>query len=108
MKLITKELLKRFEEVGSQIGSENPIIIAKFIPPLLDGVFYATDYDTDKKAFYGYFIDVEHKRYLNCFFTDKSLQVQVSSHCFSAKRDWDFKEIYLSELQNSLSCILKD
>ena len=107
MKLLTKELLERFKEVGSQINSENPIIIAKFIPPLLDGMFYATDYDADRKAFYGYFIDVEHKRYLNCYFTDKSLQVQLSSHYFSAKRDWDFKEIYLSELQYSLSCIFK-
>lgn len=107
MKLLTKELLKRFEEVGSQIDSENPIIIAKFIPPLIDGMFYATDYDTDRKAFYGYFVDVERGRYLNCYFTEKSLQVEVSLYHFSAKRDWDFKEIYLSELQDSLSCIFK-
>lgn len=108
MKLLTKELLERFEEVGFQFNHDNPIIIAKFITPLFAGNFYATGYDTKQESFYGYFIDVEHGEYLECYFTEESIQGKLFSHDFSAKRDLDFKEIHLSGLLESLSCRLKD
>ena len=34
MKLLTKELLKRFEKVGRQEDAKDPIVIAKFFNPL--------------------------------------------------------------------------
>ena len=54
MKLITKEIEKRFEEVGSQDGVEDPIVIAKFFNPVGAGNWYATEYDPITKIFFGY------------------------------------------------------
>ena len=36
MKLITKELENRFQEIGDQTLSSNPIVVAKFINPRSD------------------------------------------------------------------------
>mgnify|MGYP001768214375 FL=1 len=54
MKLLTKELLKRFEQVGRQEDSKDPIIIAKFFNPAGAGTWYATEYDPIDKLFFGY------------------------------------------------------
>ena len=54
MKLLTKELLKRFEQVGRQEGSKDPIVIAKFFNPAGAGTWYATEYDPIEKLFFGY------------------------------------------------------
>ncbi len=54
MKLLTKELLKRFGEVGSQETDSDPIVIAKFFNPSGAGTWYATEYDPTDKIFFGY------------------------------------------------------
>jgi len=54
MKLLTKELLERFEKVGSQQEVEDPIIIAKFFNPVGAGTWYATEYDPENRIFFGY------------------------------------------------------
>jgi hypothetical protein len=54
MQLLTKELLKRFERVGRQEDSANPIVIAKFFNPTGAGTWYATEYDPESKEFFGY------------------------------------------------------
>ena len=54
MKLITKELEKRFKEVGSQDGDKDPIVIAKFFNPTGAGTWYATEYDPENRIFFGY------------------------------------------------------
>lgn len=54
MKLLTKELLKRFGEVGSQETDSDPIVIAKFYNPSGAGTWYATEYDPTDKIFFGY------------------------------------------------------
>lgn len=54
MKLLTKKLLKRFEEVGRQENKKDPIVIAKFFNPTGIGTWYATEYDPDYKEFFGY------------------------------------------------------
>lgn len=54
MKLLTKELLKRFTEVGSQETVADPIVIAKFFNPTGAGTWYATEYDPDTEMFFGY------------------------------------------------------
>ena len=53
MKLLTKELLKRFEQIGRQEQSSNPIVIAKFFNPTGAGTWYATEYDPSTKEFFG-------------------------------------------------------
>ena len=54
MRLMTKELEKRFAEVGSQAEVEDPVIVAKFFNPAGRGTWYATEYDTTRKIFFGY------------------------------------------------------
>ena len=54
MKLLTKELLKRFEQVGRQEDSSDPLVIAKFFNPCGAGTLYATEYDPNDKIFFGF------------------------------------------------------
>jgi hypothetical protein len=54
MKLLTKELLARFKQVGSQEDVKDPIVIAKFFNPTGIGNWYATEYDPKEQIFFGY------------------------------------------------------
>jgi hypothetical protein len=54
MQLLTKELEKRFAEVGCQSEENDPLIVAKFFNPCGAGTWYATEYDPERKEFYGY------------------------------------------------------
>jgi len=50
MRLMTKELEKRFAQVGSQRDVKDPVIIAKFFTS--DGaLWYATEYNPGSKRF---------------------------------------------------------
>lgn len=53
MKLITKELEKRFREVGRQ-DVPAPIVIAKFFNPCGPGTWHATEYDSSNNICFGY------------------------------------------------------
>ena len=54
MKLLTKELEKRFAEIGSQEANENAIVVAKFFNASGPGTWYATEYNPKEKLFFGY------------------------------------------------------
>ena len=54
MKLLTDELIKRFEKVGRQEEVKDPVIIAKFFNPTGAGTWFATEYDPQRKDFFGY------------------------------------------------------
>jgi len=54
MKLLTKQVEKRFAEVGSQEKEKDPLVIAKFFNPQGPGTWYATEYDPRAKIFFGY------------------------------------------------------
>ena len=54
MKLLTKTLEKRFSQVGSQAEERDPLIIAKFFNPAGAGTWYASEYDPDRRIFFGY------------------------------------------------------
>jgi len=54
MRLLTKALEKRFAEIGSQENVEDPVIVAKFFNPAGAGTWYATEYDTERRLFFGY------------------------------------------------------
>ena len=54
MRLMTKELEKRFSQVGSQEEVEDPVIVAKFFNPQGAGTWYATEYDPKEEMFFGY------------------------------------------------------
>ena len=54
MRLLTKELERRFAQVGSQEKVKDPVIIAKFFNPCGAGTWYATEYDPKTQTFFGY------------------------------------------------------
>ncbi len=54
MKLITKELIERFQEVGDQSELENPLFIAKFFNPCGSETWYASEYDSTQNICFGY------------------------------------------------------
>ena len=54
MKLMTKKLLERFTQVGSQAEERDPLIIAKYFNPCGAGTWYATEYDPKTRIFFGY------------------------------------------------------
>jgi hypothetical protein len=54
MKLLTQELLKRFERVGRQEEVKDPVVIAKFFNPVGAGTWFATEYDQKEKIFFGF------------------------------------------------------
>ena len=54
MRLMTKALERRFDEIGSQAENHDPVIVAKFFNPIGRGTWYATEYDPKNKTFFGY------------------------------------------------------
>ena len=54
MKLLTEELINRFDEIGHQQEVEDPIVICKFFNPTGIGNWFATEYDPTDKIFFGY------------------------------------------------------
>jgi len=54
MKLLTKELEKRFAKIGSQEKEEDPIVVAKFFNAGGAGTWWATEYNPKEKIFFGY------------------------------------------------------
>lgn len=54
MKLLTKELKKRFKKVGDQSNESNPIVIAKLFNPCGAGTWYLTEYDPETRIAFGY------------------------------------------------------
>ena len=54
MELITKELIKRFKEVGSQENESDPIVVIKFFNSCGAGTWFATEYNEKDKIFFGY------------------------------------------------------
>jgi hypothetical protein len=54
MKLLTQDLVDRFQQIGRQEDKSDPLIIAKFFNPTGAGTWYATEYNPSDKTFFGY------------------------------------------------------
>ena len=90
MKLITPELIKRFNEVGDQSEVKNPLIIAKFFNPCGSQTWYATEYSSETTICYGYVTGMWEDEW-GTFSIDelKSLKLPFG---MSIERDIHFKE----------------
>lgn len=61
MRLFTEQDLKRFETIGSQYATDNPIILVKLIAhPPFPATWYITSYDPDTAEVNGY-VQGKHK-----------------------------------------------
>lgn len=55
MKLMTKEIEKRFNEIGCQDGKgEDAVVVLKIFNPTGAGTWYLTEYDPDNRLFFGF------------------------------------------------------
>lgn len=100
MKLLTKELEKRFTQVGSQeeVEASDKIIIAKFFNPAGAGTWYATEYDPATKEFFGYVsIFGDHNDEWG-YFSLVELESIVGTFGLGIERDLHFGEKKFSEV----------
>ncbi|EKD25001.1 MAG: hypothetical protein ACD_80C00131G0004 [uncultured bacterium (gcode 4)] len=56
MKLLDEKLISRFRQIGEQIHTKNPLILAKFYAPWNDWEWLVSEYYPEANAFYGYVI----------------------------------------------------
>lgn len=57
MKLLTRKLEKRFEQIGCQDGKDlDAIIIVKFFAPVGSWAWFATEYNPENQVFFGFVI----------------------------------------------------
>jgi len=96
MKLLTKELEKRFGDIGSQETIKDPIIIAKFFDPTGSWTWYATEYNPEEKLFFGIVHGFEKE--LGYFSLDELEQLR-GKFGLGIERDLHFQEKLLSELK---------
>lgn len=97
MKLLTKDLEKRFKEIGSQENEKDPIVIAKFFNPCGAGTWYATEYDPETKTFFGYVELLEGE--LGYFSLEELENINLPLG-LKIERDLYTKEKRLSEYKN--------
>ena len=54
MEFFTEKQKKRFKEVGSQMESYNPTVIAKIVDPINNAQWYITEYYPEQNLCYAY------------------------------------------------------
>jgi len=101
MKLLTKELLKRFESVGSQDGVKDPIVIAKFFNPTGAGTWLATEYDPNSKEFFGFVSIFGDYNDEWGYFSLDELESYVGRFGLGIERDLHFTEQRMSNVMPS-------
>ena len=98
MKLMTKTLEKRFAEVGSQEYEKDPLIIAKFFNPCGAGTWFATEYEPQRRVFFGYVsIFGDHNDEWGYFSLDE-LESYEGPFGVGIERDLYFGEKHFSEV----------
>jgi len=98
MRLMTKELEKRFLKVGSQENIKDPVIIAKFFNPAGAGTWYATEYDPKEKMFFGYVSIFGDWNDEWGYFSLAELESYKSPFGLGIERDLYWKEVRASTL----------
>ncbi len=100
MKLITKQLITRFNEVGIQY-EENPLVIAKFFNPCGSGTWYATEYNPETNICFGYVTGLFEDEWGTFSITE--LESIKLPFCLTMERDIYFKEICFDDLMKKLT-----
>ena len=105
MKLMTKELEKKFAKIGSQEKNADPTVVVKFFNPCGAGTWYATEYDSKDKIFFGYVsIFGDHCDEWGSFSLTELEELQLPGG-MKIERDMWFKETPMSEIIKSYTKI---
>lgn len=98
MQLLTKELLQKFNTLGSQENNTDPIVVAKYFHPMSNWTWLATEFDPESRIFFGYVIG--HEREFGYFSLDE-LQSFKDKYWVTIERDL-FAGYQLSEHLHTL------
>ncbi len=98
MRLLTEQLEKRFAEVGSQQGVEDPLIIAKFFDPVRWDIWYATEYDPTDQTFFGYVTTFGRQSDAWEYFSMEDLTSYDAHYDVAVVRDPDWTECRASKV----------
>ncbi|WP_439131464.1 DUF2958 domain-containing protein [Polaribacter sp.] len=90
MKLITKEIAERFEKVGDQSESKNPLIVVKYFDPAGSATWYATAYNPKNRVAYGYVTGLQIDEW--GYFSMDELQAVERPFGLTIERDIYFEE----------------
>ena len=101
MKLLTKELLMRFEKVGRQEDDKDPIVIAKFFNPTGAGTWLATEYDPNSKEFFGFVSIFGDYNDEWGYFSLNELENYIGRFGLGIERDLHFTEQRMSKVMPS-------
>lgn len=96
MKLITKTLEDRFNEIGDQSESLDPIIVAKFFNPCGSQTWYASEYNQQSEVCFGYVTGMDFDEWGT--FSIQELEALKLPYGLSIERDIHFKEKRFKEL----------
>ena len=102
MKLLTKQLEKRFAQVGSQENHADPLIIAKFFNPTGAGTWYASEYDPKTRSFFGYVSIFGDWNDEWGYFSLDELEAYRGKFGLGIERDRFFREERASRIINSI------
>jgi hypothetical protein len=95
MKLLTKELERRFAELGEQ-DIPNPIVVTRFFHPFSNWVWYATAYDPRHRMFFGW-VKGDYPE-LGYFSLDEMMAIKVGG--LGIERDLGWTEKHLDEVKD--------
>lgn len=106
MKLLTKELEKRFAEVGCQeevpMGEQK--VIAVYFHPLSNWTWYATEYLPERKQFFGLVVGFEQE--WGYFSLEEMEQVVVRG--LPVERDLHFEEVEFKKIAEEIGYTIKE
>jgi len=96
---MTKELESLFRKYGSQDGSKDPVVVAKFFNPSGSGTWYATEYYPEERLFFG-FVSIfgDHNDEWGYFSLDELESVRVPPFGLGIERDHWFEPQPISKV----------
>jgi hypothetical protein len=94
--LITPVLKSRFEELGSQNNTDNPIIVAKYFNPMGSATWYAIEYIPEQEVCYGYVTGMAYDEF--GYFSIQELQAIRLPLGLKIERDLYFEETSFKDL----------
>lgn len=101
MKLVTKELQERFNQLGSQEDSRDPVIIAHYFHPFSNFDWYITEYDQENEVFFGYASLFKDEMMDEWGYICKK-ELEEATFILPVERDLNWQECRFSEIEKKL------
>jgi hypothetical protein len=105
MKLMTKELERRFAQIGSQEDKgDDAIVVCKFFTPDSGWTWWATEYSNETREFFGLVqgFEVEFG-----YFALEELETATGPLGLRIERDLHWKERTIGEIRASLASVVR-